>query len=265
MRQAKKTMTALLIALMGVGVAFAAPTARLVGGQTSVELDTELVEALTALEVTPSAIGPATLDPETGRATFPIAAGAGDLGTLAAEILHTGGLSLTATADMEPSVRTQPPPDAANGDDNGETNQQTEVELLNFIIETNGGNDANGENGANGSNAVLTALAVVNGDLVGRIPLFDLTLTSEPAVGPFGVIVLEGVEATLNPDAAETLNRIFGVETFQGGLAVATALVVALTPFRPEVDDGENGLQDRFDDLRAPWEPWQQELREQWP
>jgi hypothetical protein len=115
---------------------------------------------------------------------------------------------------------------------------------------------------------VLTALAVVDGDLFGRIPLFDLTLTSEPAVSPFGVIVLEGVEVTLNASAADTLNTLFGVgegdDAFAGGLPVGSALVVALTPFRPEVDDGENGLQDRLDDLRARWEQWQEELREQW-
>jgi hypothetical protein len=290
MRQAKHIVAALSIALMGAGAAFAAPTAQLVGGQTSVALDPGFVSALTDRGVTPAPIGPATLDPETGQATFPLAAGAADLETLAAEILHTGGLSLTAEGaeplpDMEPNGM-QPQPDGVNGDtngdtngqpngdDNGEINQQTEVELLNFIIETNGGNDTNGQdgannqNGANGSNAVLTALAVVNGDLVGRIALFDLTLNTEPAVSPFGVIVLEGVQATLNSSAADTLNTLFGVDdgedAFGGGLPVGSALVVALTPFRPEVDDGENGLQDRLDDLRARWEQWQQELREQW-
>jgi hypothetical protein len=120
--------------------AIAAPTADFVLGSTKVQLSPDFVNALTSLKVTPGAIANGQL--RNGVAAFPIVSGAGDIGATKLEINHRGGLSLKG------------------GD--------TIVELTDFSITNLGGKP------------VLTGLVKANDNLVGRIPLFDLTLSSAP-------------------------------------------------------------------------------------
>lgn len=177
--------------------ATAAPTETTRGGATTVALSPQLLGALQSLNVAPGAIAPGKLvaTPRGIRAWFGITTGAVDLGSasntpITAEIAHEGGLSLTAGG--------------------------TRVELSSFAIEI--------ETGGN----LLTGLAVVNDTLVGRIPLFDLDLANAGISRAGNVLNASDVAATLNKDAANVLNQIFGVTAFVEGLPVGTAEVRAL-------------------------------------
>jgi hypothetical protein len=180
-------LAALLTIPLATAPALASPTAQVAGGQTTVELSDEFVDALGSLGVTPSAIAPGRLSLRKGRVSYPIPGGALDLESLKGDIFHTGGLVLEVPG--------------------------TKVSLLNFIISTTG------------EAPVLTGLAAVNGDVVDRIPLFDLELTSDPQLTKWGGLKIKDVIVTLNAVGAETLNTVFGVDAFNEGLLIGTASV----------------------------------------
>jgi hypothetical protein len=96
------------------------------------------------------------------------------------------------------------------------TKGATRVELSSFAIEIEAGG------------SLLTGLAVVNDTLVGRIPLFDLDLSGAGLGLNGNILKVDAVAATLNEDAANALNGIFGVTAFQKGLPIGTADVRAL-------------------------------------
>jgi hypothetical protein len=123
-------------------------------------------------------------------AVFPITAGAIDLANAKGEILHSGGLTFSAG-----NVR---------------------VVVSGFNIDTTHG-------------AVLTGLATVNGDVVGRIPLFNLVLPAGltlplPQSRHFS---LRGVGLQLTAEAAAALNASFNVTAFAAGLDIGLANVGA--------------------------------------
>jgi len=126
-----------------------------------------------------------------GKAYFPISAGALDAATARGEIHHLGGLTLTAG-----SIR---------------------VELSDFLIDTTG-------------TPRLTGLVVANGDVVGRLPLFALTLPPLTLpVQPAGRLIrLPGVGVALTGEAAAALNGVFGVSAFVAGFPIGTAEVRAV-------------------------------------
>lgn len=170
---------------------FAAPSADFMGGQTSVTLSSDFVNALTTLQVTPGTVGGARL--KRGVASFKIVSGAGDLGTVKLEVNHRGGLSLKAG--------------------------NTLVELTDYAITNLDGKP------------VLTGLVKANDNLVGRIPLFNLALTEAPkATAARGKtqIDLQGVGLTLSKPAADALNGVFKVTAFKEGLSIGTAKVKGL-------------------------------------
>jgi hypothetical protein len=128
---------------------------------------------------------------ENGSVGFPITGGAIDLDTASGNILHSGGLTLKA------------------GD--------VKVALQSFIIDTT-------------AKPVITGLVVVNGKLVGRLPLFDLTLPagfSLPLHLKENRLVLKSVGVTLDATAAGALNGVFNVNAFTPGFPIGTAQVVA--------------------------------------
>ncbi|NJK52291.1 MAG: hypothetical protein HC936_04715 [Leptolyngbyaceae cyanobacterium SU_3_3] len=179
-----------LVAVLSFGTpASAAPTEPLTGGRTSVQLSADFVNALVSLQVAPGVVGRGTLDK--GVASFPISGGAIDLGTVKAEIIHRGGLSLKAG--------------------------NTTVELTDFIISTLG------------EKPVLTGLVTVNDSLAFRAPLFNLGITgvTPPLAPKDDRLVLSGVEVTLTAEAAGALNQVFGVTAFKEGLPIGTARVRA--------------------------------------
>jgi len=180
-------LSAVLSALVISGSVFAGPTAYLKGGKTTVEFSEEFVGALGALGVTPSAIKNGTLNLNKGEVSFRIPAGAIDVDTLAGDIFHTGGLGLGV-----PGIQ---------------------VSLLNFIISTT-------------EAPVLTGLAAVNGDVVDRIPLFNLTLAPDAVdTSKRNKLMVGPVAVTLTAVAAATLNEVFGVDAFTPDFPIGTAYV----------------------------------------
>jgi hypothetical protein len=182
-------LAASLLTLSLVSQTQAAPTVRPFGGVTSVQLSEDLLVALGDLNITPGTIEPGALSE--GVARFPISGGGLDQATLRGDIFHLGGLSLS---------------DASG----------TLVQLLNFIIDTSD------------EQAVITGLVTVNGDLVDRIPLFNLNLTSAQVERSLFSLTVRDATLLLAPDAADALNAVFEVEAFVAGFNVGVAEVSAL-------------------------------------
>ena len=177
------------VASLVASTAWAGPTAQLVGGSTTVTLDEGFLGALVATEIAPAPISPAELDAERGDIRYPIPIGAIDLETLAGEVMHTGGVTLT------------------RGD--------TQVALQNFIIDT--------------ANGVLTGVVSLNGDILDgtRFPLFDLNLAdADLTLFPNGFIRILAVQVDLTPEAASLLNDVFGLDgALDDGTVVGDAAV----------------------------------------
>lgn len=181
---------------LGLGLAGAvqaAPTVGTYGGTTTVELDAGFVGALDSLGVDLGLAGNARTRPV--GVGFPIPAGEIDLETAAGEIIHTGGITLTA-GDLT-------------------------VTLSTFIIDTTG------------DSPVLTGLVKSNNDLLFRAPLFDLELpeglTLPLTTTRLGQLRLPGVGLTLHAEAAELLNAVFEVDAFEEGFVIGEASVWART------------------------------------
>lgn len=165
-------------------------TKTLFTGRTSVKLSSTFTGALSSLGVSVGRVFPTEI--EYGTANFPVTGGAIDLDTASGNILHSGGLTLKA------------------GD--------TKVTLQSFIIDTTTGKP------------MITGLVSVNGTLLGRIPLFDLTLPagfSLPLHLNENRLVLKGVGVTLDATAAGALDGVFHVDAFTAGFPIGTAQVVA--------------------------------------
>lgn len=185
---------------LGIGLAGAAQAAPTVGtysGTTTVELDGGFVAALGSLGVELGLAGNASAG--AAGVGFPIPAGEIDLGTAAGQIIHTGGITLTA----------------------GELT----ITLSSFIIDTTG------------ASPVLTGLVKSNNDLLFRAPLFDLQLpaglTLPLRTSRLGRLPLPDVGMTLTAEAADLLNAVFEVDAFVEGFVIGEASVLARTlPFR---------------------------------
>jgi hypothetical protein len=184
--------TTFVAASVGLSLpAMAAPSADFFDGKTSVVLSRDFTQALTTLKARPGTIGAGRL--KQGVATFPITSGAADLNPLKIEVNHRGGLSLTTS--------------------------KTIVQLTDYSITNLDGK------------LILTGLVKSNDSLVGRLPLFDLTLTREQVtqtIGELSKIEVAGVQLKLTKTAATTLNSAFQVTTFQAGLNIGTAKVNGL-------------------------------------
>jgi hypothetical protein len=156
-------------------------------GTTTVTLSSDFAEALGTLQISPSSAFPGRL--VRNRAIFPITTGTLDAATLRGEISHAGGLILQRGSTL--------------------------VRLESFIIDTTGA-----------GGIVLTGLVSANGTVVGRIPLFDLTLPATFRGDPT-LIRLSGVSVTLRPEAAGALNAVFETTAFTAGFDIGTASVTA--------------------------------------
>lgn len=204
-------VAALALVALFTNAALAAPTVLIAEGRTSVTLSGDFIGALSALQVSAGAVGAGSL--RSGVASFPITGGALDLANAKAEINHSGGLSLSAGT--------------------------TRVQLLSFNIDTTG------------TTPVLTGLVTVNGDVVGRLPLFNLTLPTltlplQPAA--FGTIFIPGVQVRLSREAAGALNSIFGVTAFTEGFNIGTAAVQAVSAQRRLFTAGSGFYSNLVDD-----------------
>lgn len=193
------TIVSLLIALGTMSVFAAAPVATAgrmpeaavltERGYTSVTLDANLIPTLGSLGVTLSPLAPSTrFNASEGKASFPIVTGIFNPNNTTAEIGHSGGLVLSGGGIV--------------------------LVLSSFNV-----------NLPSTGSPVLTGLATLNGALVGRLPLFDLGLAGVGISYQGSKVTIDGVDLTLNSDAAATLNAIFGTSAFAGGLPIGTGAV----------------------------------------
>ncbi len=183
------------LALMGSAVQ-AQQTKTLEAGVTKVTLSSGFVSALEGLGLRAGTVGPIHL--RNGVVNFPVTGGAVDLDTAKAQILHSGGLTLSPGSSPE--------------------NAEPTVRLESFIIDTTG------------SAPVITGLVIVKGALVGRVPLFNLQLPAGitlPLKTRDGQLVLDGVGVTLTSTAAQALNSVFNVTALEGGFNIGAAKVRA--------------------------------------
>jgi hypothetical protein len=168
-------------------------------GATYVTLSSDFVTAITSLKVTAGTVGPTQL--VRGAVNFPVTGGAIDLDSATGQILHSGGVTLTAGS--------------------------TVVKLESFIIDTTG------------KAPVISGIVVANGQVVGRINLFDITWPSSlsvPLTADAGILQIRGATLTLDAGAATALNGVFNVSAFAGGLNIGTADVFALVPLSIAAD-----------------------------
>jgi hypothetical protein len=184
---------------LGAASMMAGPTVELVPNvsQNRVVLAGSFVSALGTLGVTPGGLetGNLTVSGGVATATFGIPSARIDGSNLRLQILHTGGLSLRAGS--------------------------TFVRLSDFIVENLAGGPR------------LTGLVTVNETIVGRIPLFTITLGGAPEVKSFdsttdlgtaGTIVIRG-RLNLTDTAARALNGVFGVTAFVRDFLIGEATV----------------------------------------
>ncbi len=179
---------ALVSLIGGMSTAAFAQTNTAIFGETKVQLSSDFVSALGALSVAPGTVFPTRL--QNGVVNFPVVAGALDLQTARGELLHTGGLTLTAGGKK--------------------------VQLQSFTIDTTG------------AQPVITGIVSVNGQLLGRLPLFNLQLPGNltlPLVPRGGWLTLSGVGVKLSATAAGALNSVYNVTAFTEGFNIGTAKV----------------------------------------
>jgi hypothetical protein len=89
------------------------------------------------------------------------------------------------------------------------------VQLTTFIVDLTG------------TAPVLTGLVIVNDNLVGRLPLFDLNLSQSGVSAKEQLVKVGNVAVTLTDKAAGALNGVFGITALSQGLAIGTATVRA--------------------------------------
>jgi hypothetical protein len=159
-------------------------------GITTVNLSSGFVSALGTLKVAPSALSGSALSGTV--IDFPIIDGALDLSSGEAEATHIGGLRLTAG--------------------------KTVVDLRDFIID------------ATSSQPTITGLVIADGKLVGRVPLFDLAISSNNVQTDGGFLLyIQDVGVTLTSGAASTLDTVFKTTALKGGTVIGTGTVIAFT------------------------------------
>jgi hypothetical protein len=177
----------------------AAQIDQLSGRDTAVALDGGFVKALTSLKLTPAPVGDAKIS-SAGTATFPITGGNVTYykpGTVSpyvqGKIDHSGsGLSLTGGGKK--------------------------VQLTNFVIDP--------------GKSVLTGKVTVDGKVAApSAPLFFLDgRTLKPLESNSnGTAVLEGTTVKLKAEAADLLNKTFGVDALKEGLVIGTAKITVNT------------------------------------
>lgn len=166
-------------------VALAAPSDVYRGIRTDVTFSSVFASALESLGVSVKPLGNAKII--NGKAQFKIPLASLDLESAKGELVHSGGLRLKAGSTI--------------------------VDLTNFIIDT-----------TNTSDAYLSGLVKVNGSVVARLRLFDLTLPALSLPLPKQKnLLIPNVVVELNAGAASVLNQVFGVSAFTGGLLIGDA------------------------------------------
>jgi hypothetical protein len=171
---------------------------QLSGRTTAVALDGGFVDALKSLKLTPAPVGDASIS-KAGTASFPITGGnvtyykPGSVNPyVQGEIDHSGGLSLTGGGKK--------------------------VELTDFVVDP--------------GKSVLTGTVSVDGKTAAEnAPLFFLDgRTLQPLkANDNGTAVLQGTTVKLKAEAADLLNKTFGVDALTEGLKIGVAKITVNT------------------------------------
>ncbi len=190
----------------------ARPSLVLADGRTSISLSAEFYAGLAARSVSMGTIGEATL--RGGIAGFPITGGVIDLQNARGEINHTGGLSLASSTNriefFSLNIESGAPIPNFSFDPNGEISI-TDLAAAPLVV-------------------FITGLVTVNGDFLGRVPIFEFTLTdvSFPLqFKPYNPFVSTGIGVKLSPSAAQLFNSVFGGSAFTPGLNMGQASIFA--------------------------------------
>jgi hypothetical protein len=185
----------------GSGASPTAPVAKidaLSGQGTSVTLDPSFLAGLTSLKLTPAPVGSAKIDGAV--ATFPI----------------TGGnVTYFTPGSVNPYVQGK-----INHDGSGLslTGGGIKVELTNFVVDPAG--------------SILTGKVTANGKVAAEsAPLFFLDgRTLKPLqTGPADTAILEGTTVSLTKEAADLLNKTYGVTALTPFFKVGVAKITVNT------------------------------------
>lgn len=197
-----KASKALITPLFGLLLSFLAgllpatvqaATYNIPAGQTTVAFSPQFFNLIPALGAEAKRIPPArtkgSLNKQNLRIIFPIATGAIDTSGDKAQIGHRGGLTLSTGNDIV-------------------------VQFTGFSLDF----EIPGDSLATfAENRVLTALVVVNGRIVGRLPVFNLGAAGVTDWVAGSTVNIEGVALALTQEAADALNTIFGLPGQSGG------------------------------------------------
>ena len=167
------------------------------GGRTTLTLSKAVLADFTALGITPTAIAGSQV--YNNQIYFPITSGAVNLDNAYGQMLHAGGINLTAGTKQ--------------------------VRLDSFIFSTSG------------EESLVTALVIVDGKFLGRIRVFDLELPSDltlPLDPKDGDFFLAGVKWNLDPQAVAALNDAFKTEVFKNNLFIGDSLSLVLMPLNAD-------------------------------
>jgi hypothetical protein len=180
-----------LAMLVSANFASAQKTDTVTNGSTNITLASTVVPALTSAGISLGTQSGTSL--HSGVIDLSAIGGAVDLDTGNAQVIHNGGINLTAGSNK--------------------------VILQSLMIDTT--------NGA----AIISGLVSVNGVLLGRMPIFDLSVSSALTF-PFttnnqGRLTVTGIDVTLDSTIAGLLNSTFtsAGNPFAGGITIGTAVV----------------------------------------
>lgn len=161
-------------------------------GTTKIEFDADLLEALDDLDIKVRALTPLSwCTVRDGSVTLPIIGGAYDPESSTGEIIHRGGVVLKS--------------------------DEVKVILANLIIEV-----------TEGSDPVISGLVIVDGELKGRHPLFNVSFEDTDVVLKRALLKISDAELTLTAEAATALNDAFGVTDFAADDTVGEADIIAV-------------------------------------
>jgi hypothetical protein len=162
------------------------------GGRTTLTLSKTFIGDLTAAGATVTTLAGGQLDQD--QAAFGISTGLINLENAEGQIVHNGGVTITAGAKQ--------------------------VTLDSFMLTTFG------------EQQYVSALVTANGHFVGRVNVFDITLASKLTlpIGPKNGDFYLGADWSLDPAGASALNDNLGVTSFHDSVYVGYSSSLVLVP-----------------------------------
>lgn len=209
--------SAMALGLVSAGAA-AAPLDLVKGGKTYVRLSEALLDELDMGWVELEAIDGAKASRDGSRLRFKIEDGTIDIQDtdVIGEIFHDGGLRLTGQ----------------NG---------SQLTLLSFIIDTLG------------ATPVITALVSVDGELIDRLPVFELVVTEDTMIAFNGDngLKIRNLQLKLDNDAGDLLDSVFDTDLEDDLIAGEAGSGIRLDELESESDDDDESESDDDDESES--------------